>query len=227
MDIEFPRPYVTARSGSGPVSPMPRRPWPDPDGSSPYLTEIWGALGLGHSHEDMRRIRKEITARAPHHCGAHCAALQYRCAKRRGSGTGGRGREPGLRAGHARPGGARGVGPTSHRVRAGAPPAPVAGPARHAACGHSASRDPGRPTAGARGRAGRDRRGTGSGRTPRGGVPPWRSGPRRRPARPTPVRARRPRPGRSLDRGHEWDSGSSRASSRGRPRRLPAGSAPS
>ncbi|PWI10865.1 hypothetical protein DIZ27_08280 [Streptomyces sp. NWU339] len=57
----------------------------NPDDPSPYIAEIWAALGLGYSHEDMRRIWKEITARDPHHYGAHCAALQYWCAKWRGS----------------------------------------------------------------------------------------------------------------------------------------------
>ncbi|MFI8191528.1 hypothetical protein ACIF8T_22365 [Streptomyces sp. NPDC085946] len=57
----------------------------NPDDPTPYLCEIWTGLGLGCSHEDMRRIWKEVTARAPHHFGAHGAALQYWCAKWRGS----------------------------------------------------------------------------------------------------------------------------------------------
>ncbi|MFI8307860.1 hypothetical protein ACIF80_31465 [Streptomyces sp. NPDC085927] len=57
----------------------------NPDDPSPYVAEIWAASGLGYSHEDMRRIWKEATARDPHHFGTHCAALQYWCAKWRGS----------------------------------------------------------------------------------------------------------------------------------------------
>ncbi|MFE9773659.1 hypothetical protein ACFYOV_18715 [Streptomyces sp. NPDC005931] len=52
---------------------------------TPYVAAIWTALGLGHSHEEMRRIWKEVTARDPHHYRAHYAALQYWCAKWRGS----------------------------------------------------------------------------------------------------------------------------------------------
>lgn len=57
----------------------------NPDDPSPYVAEIWTALGLGYSREEMRRIWKEVTARDPYHYGAHCAALQYWCAKWRGS----------------------------------------------------------------------------------------------------------------------------------------------
>ncbi|MFC8389775.1 hypothetical protein [Streptomyces sp. NPDC057238] len=57
----------------------------NPDDPSPYVAEIWTALGLGYSRERMHRIWKEITARDPHHFDAHCAALQYWCAKWRGS----------------------------------------------------------------------------------------------------------------------------------------------
>ncbi|MFC1228711.1 hypothetical protein [Streptomyces sp. Sce081] len=57
----------------------------NPDDPSPYVAEIWVALGLGHSHEKMRRIWAEVTARDPYHYGAHRAALQYWCAKWRGS----------------------------------------------------------------------------------------------------------------------------------------------
>ncbi|MEU9109850.1 hypothetical protein AB0D54_37085 [Streptomyces xanthophaeus] len=57
----------------------------NPDDPTPYINEIWAALGLGYSEESMDRIWKEITARDPHHYGAHYAALQYWCAKWRGS----------------------------------------------------------------------------------------------------------------------------------------------
>ncbi|WP_261675953.1 hypothetical protein [Streptomyces lusitanus] len=58
----------------------------NPDGDpSPYISEIWTALGLNHPHERMHRIWEEVTARDPHHFGAHSAALQYWCAKWHGS----------------------------------------------------------------------------------------------------------------------------------------------
>ncbi|MFF8830910.1 hypothetical protein [Streptomyces sp. NPDC015131] len=56
-----------------------------PDDPSPYVSEIWAAVGLNYSHDEMERIWKEITARAPYHYGAHRAALQYWCAKWHGS----------------------------------------------------------------------------------------------------------------------------------------------
>lgn len=51
----------------------------------PRSLPAWAALDLGHSYEGMRRTWKEITVRDPHHYGAHCAALQYWCAKWRDS----------------------------------------------------------------------------------------------------------------------------------------------
>ncbi|MDN3297661.1 hypothetical protein QWM81_27210 [Streptomyces ficellus] len=51
----------------------------------PYIEEIWVALALGYPHSEMDRLWTEITARAPHHYMAHYAALQYWCAKWRGS----------------------------------------------------------------------------------------------------------------------------------------------
>ncbi|WP_329105411.1 hypothetical protein [Streptomyces sp. NBC_01439] len=57
----------------------------NPDDPTPHVNEIWAALGLGYSQEHMDRIWKEITARDPHHYNAHYAALQYWCAKWRGS----------------------------------------------------------------------------------------------------------------------------------------------
>ncbi|GHE04250.1 hypothetical protein [Streptomyces alanosinicus] len=57
----------------------------NPDDPTPYITEIWVALGLGCPHAEMERLWAQITARAPHHYGAHHAALQYWCAKWRGS----------------------------------------------------------------------------------------------------------------------------------------------
>ncbi|WP_200308177.1 hypothetical protein [Streptomyces adelaidensis] len=57
----------------------------NPDDPTPYITEIWVALGLGYPNSEMDRLWAEITARAPHHYEAHFSALQYWCAKWRGS----------------------------------------------------------------------------------------------------------------------------------------------
>ncbi|WP_433449857.1 hypothetical protein ACQPXS_15725 [Streptomyces sp. CA-142005] len=56
-----------------------------PDDPSPLVAEIWRALGLGYSNEQMNRLWSEITSRAPYHCEAHYSALQYWTAKWRGS----------------------------------------------------------------------------------------------------------------------------------------------
>ncbi|MFD7446434.1 hypothetical protein [Streptomyces sp. NPDC059909] len=56
-----------------------------PEDPTPYVGAIWTALGLGHPHAEMDRIWTEVTSRAPHHYEAHYAALQYWCAKWRGS----------------------------------------------------------------------------------------------------------------------------------------------
>ncbi|MEU9863996.1 hypothetical protein AB0D99_24290 [Streptomyces sp. NPDC047971] len=55
------------------------------DDPTPYVGEIWTAIGLGRPHEEMRQVWKEITGRAPHHYEATFSALQYWCAKWRGS----------------------------------------------------------------------------------------------------------------------------------------------
>ncbi|MBT2414651.1 hypothetical protein J7I94_29575 [Streptomyces sp. ISL-12] len=57
----------------------------DPDDPTPYITEITVALGLGYPHSEMDKLWAEITARAPHHYEGHWRALQYWCAKWRGS----------------------------------------------------------------------------------------------------------------------------------------------
>lgn len=57
----------------------------NPDDPTPYITEIWVALGLGYPNSEMDKLWAEITARAPHHYEAHFSALQYWCAKWRGS----------------------------------------------------------------------------------------------------------------------------------------------
>ncbi|MGW2211162.1 hypothetical protein [Streptomyces sp. NPDC001781] len=57
----------------------------NPDDPTPYIAEIWLALGLGYPNARMDDLWAEITARAPHHYEAHFSALQYWCAKWRGS----------------------------------------------------------------------------------------------------------------------------------------------
>ncbi|WP_330174451.1 hypothetical protein OG875_13440 [Streptomyces sp. NBC_01498] len=57
----------------------------NPSDPTPYITEIWTALGLGYPHAEMDRLWAELTARAPRHYEAHFSALQYWCAKWRGS----------------------------------------------------------------------------------------------------------------------------------------------
>ncbi|GAA3813795.1 hypothetical protein ACFS5L_42960 [Streptomyces phyllanthi] len=57
----------------------------NPDDPTPYITEIWVALGLGYPHSEMDKLWTEITARSPHHYEAHFSALQYWCEKWRGS----------------------------------------------------------------------------------------------------------------------------------------------
>lgn len=57
----------------------------NPDDPTPYITEIWVALGLGYPNSEMDKLWAEITARAPYHYEAHFSALQYWCAKWRGS----------------------------------------------------------------------------------------------------------------------------------------------
>ncbi|MBL1081277.1 hypothetical protein JK359_04680 [Streptomyces actinomycinicus] len=57
----------------------------NPDDPTPYIAEIWVALGLGYPNAEMDKLWSEITTRAPHHYEAHFSALQYWCAKWRGS----------------------------------------------------------------------------------------------------------------------------------------------
>ncbi|MCU7823558.1 hypothetical protein [Kitasatospora sp. DSM 101779] len=56
-----------------------------PEDPSPYIARITIARGLGWSHERFRTLWAEVVSRAPHHFGAHRAALQYCCAKWQGS----------------------------------------------------------------------------------------------------------------------------------------------
>jgi hypothetical protein len=43
----------------------------------PYLTELGVASGLGYPRADFETLWEKVTARAPHHMGAHLAALPY------------------------------------------------------------------------------------------------------------------------------------------------------
>ncbi|MFD3514129.1 hypothetical protein [Streptomyces sp. NPDC058657] len=56
-----------------------------PDDPSPFIAEIWTALGLGYPNREMHALWAEITVRAPHHFEAHTSALQYWTAKWQGS----------------------------------------------------------------------------------------------------------------------------------------------
>ncbi|MEX0168671.1 hypothetical protein [Streptomyces sp. LMG1-1-1.1] len=71
-----------ARSREEHVRAVALAPVDDP---SPYVGEIWTAIGLGLPHEEMRRIWREITDRAPRHYEATYSALQYWCGKWCGS----------------------------------------------------------------------------------------------------------------------------------------------
>ncbi|GAA2735617.1 hypothetical protein [Streptomyces nogalater] len=57
----------------------------NPDDPTPFVAEIWVALGLGYPNARMDELWTELTSRAPHHYEAHFSALQYWCAKWRGS----------------------------------------------------------------------------------------------------------------------------------------------
>ncbi|MFF0557015.1 hypothetical protein [Streptomyces sp. NPDC004266] len=73
---------VLARSRAEHTRAVALAPAEDP---SPYVGEIWTALGLGLPHEELRRLWHEVAVRAPHHYEAHFAALQYWCGKWCGS----------------------------------------------------------------------------------------------------------------------------------------------
>ncbi|MGW1880910.1 hypothetical protein [Streptomyces sp. NPDC001970] len=55
------------------------------DDPSPFIGEISVAMGLGYSHEMFAELWAEIEKRDPHSFSAHISALQYWCAKWRGS----------------------------------------------------------------------------------------------------------------------------------------------
>ncbi|MEW2283809.1 hypothetical protein [Streptomyces sp. NPDC047841] len=51
----------------------------------PYVTELSIARGLAYQHAEFDQLWLKILDRAPHHMGAHLAALQYWCEKWHGS----------------------------------------------------------------------------------------------------------------------------------------------
>ncbi|MGX1132777.1 tetratricopeptide (TPR) repeat protein [Streptomyces glaucescens] len=55
------------------------------DDPCPFIVELPMAMGLGYPHDRFEKIWAEIEERDPHHLAAHSAALQYWCAKWRGS----------------------------------------------------------------------------------------------------------------------------------------------
>ncbi|WP_354642099.1 DUF4034 domain-containing protein [Kitasatospora camelliae] len=56
-----------------------------PADPSPWVSRLPVAMGLGWSHEEFGAVWDEVVRRAPHHYSAHQTALQYWCAKWRGS----------------------------------------------------------------------------------------------------------------------------------------------
>ncbi|MFD7663841.1 hypothetical protein [Streptomyces sp. NPDC059788] len=56
-----------------------------PGDPTPYIEKIPLYMGLSAPHEAMLELWKEVTDRAPYHYAAHASALQYWCAKWRGS----------------------------------------------------------------------------------------------------------------------------------------------
>jgi hypothetical protein len=55
------------------------------DDPCPFIVELPLAMGLGYPNDRFEEIWAEIVKRDPHHLAAHTAALQYWCAKWRGS----------------------------------------------------------------------------------------------------------------------------------------------
>ncbi|MEV1023042.1 hypothetical protein [Streptomyces sp. NPDC050264] len=55
------------------------------DDPCPFIAELPLAMGLGYDHEAFEAIWAEVEQRDPYHVGAHHSALQYWCAKWRGS----------------------------------------------------------------------------------------------------------------------------------------------
>ncbi|MCC5035226.1 hypothetical protein DMH02_018905 [Streptomyces sp. WAC 00631] len=56
-----------------------------PGDPTPYIVELAVARGLGYRQADFEELWSTVTARAPHHMGAHLAALHYWCEKWHGS----------------------------------------------------------------------------------------------------------------------------------------------
>ncbi|MGP3984991.1 hypothetical protein [Streptomyces sp. KR80] len=56
-----------------------------PGDPTPYIVELAVARGLGYREADFEELWSTVTARAPHHMGAHMAALHYWCEKWHGS----------------------------------------------------------------------------------------------------------------------------------------------
>ncbi|MDO0926002.1 hypothetical protein QQY24_11425 [Streptomyces sp. TG1A-8] len=56
-----------------------------PDDPVPYLIELSVARGLACPPPEFEKLWQDVTERAPHHMGAHLAALQYWCEKWHGS----------------------------------------------------------------------------------------------------------------------------------------------
>ncbi|WP_199739429.1 hypothetical protein [Streptomyces klenkii] len=57
----------------------------NPEDPSPLVSDLWAGLGLGYPHAYVHELWAEIAGRAPFHYEAHYSALQYWCAKWRGS----------------------------------------------------------------------------------------------------------------------------------------------
>ncbi|MEU8348577.1 hypothetical protein [Streptomyces sp. NPDC048845] len=56
-----------------------------PGDPTPYIVELAIARGLNYRRADFQELWSTVTARAPHHMGAHLAALHYWCEKWHGS----------------------------------------------------------------------------------------------------------------------------------------------
>ncbi|MET9401754.1 hypothetical protein [Kitasatospora sp. NPDC002965] len=56
-----------------------------PEDPTPWVTELWIALGLDYPQEEFDRVWSGLTARDPFNYPGHYAAVQYQCAKWHGS----------------------------------------------------------------------------------------------------------------------------------------------
>jgi hypothetical protein len=56
-----------------------------PGDPTPYIVELAVACALAYQQADFEELWSKVTARAPHHVGAHMAALHYWCQKWHGS----------------------------------------------------------------------------------------------------------------------------------------------